>query len=325
MDFGLQIGFEDPNEVRDAAQAAEALGFAAVYFPDHLVAEGPERATTGRPAHEPMMQAAAAAAATKTVRIGHLVLCNLFRHPTITARSLGTLDVMTGGRAIAGLGTGWTETEFRMSGIPFPDITTRLRMLDEALTCIDGVWTKAPFTFAGEFYQLKDADFLPKPVQKPRPPFLLGGGGKGLLRIAARHADHVNIISDAGKAGYIKMSEVGKLRDASFVAKVKFVRDEAAKAGRDPKSITISQTIFNVVLADSPAAARETAGQIGMMFGGVPAEAIQQSPLMLIGTPDECVAELRRRADEWGVGETIFSYTGAGMLRRLADEVLRRI
>src|SRR5207302_1964122 len=84
---------------------------------------------------------------------GHLVLCNLFRHPAVTARSLATLDELSGGRLVAGLGSGWTETEFRMTGIAFPDVTTRLRMLDEALTCIRGLWGGEPFSFAGEFYR----------------------------------------------------------------------------------------------------------------------------------------------------------------------------
>ena len=84
--------------------------------------------------------------------IGHLVLCNLFRHPAITAQSLMTLDHLSSGRLLAGFGTGWTETEFRMTGIPFPRIAERLRMLDEALTCIKSLWTKEETTFAGEFY-----------------------------------------------------------------------------------------------------------------------------------------------------------------------------
>src|SRR5262249_9572586 len=139
--------------------------------------------------YDPMVMVAVIAEATKRIRVGHLVLCNLFRHPVITAQSLNALDRLTNGRTFAGLGTGWTEREFKMTGIPFPDIGTRLRMLDEALTVIRSLWTKEETTFAGEFYQLKDAILWPKPVQRPHPPILLGGGGKGLLRIAAKHAD----------------------------------------------------------------------------------------------------------------------------------------
>src|SRR5207249_11972753 len=156
--------------------------------------------------HDPMVQAAVVAGATRRLCIGHLVLCNLFRHPAVTARSLATLDELSGGRLVVGLGTGWTETEFRMTGLTFPDIGTRLRMLDEALVCIRGLWTAAPFSFAGEFYRFEDADLHPRPVQRPHPPFLLGGSGRGLLRIAARHADSVNIIAGTGRSGYIAMA-----------------------------------------------------------------------------------------------------------------------
>ena len=86
-----------------------------------------------------------------------------------------------------------------MTGIPFPPITERLRMLDEALTFIKSLWTKEQTTFDGEFYHFKDAILWPKPIQKPCPPIIVGGGGKGLLRVAAKHADILNIIPDAGK------------------------------------------------------------------------------------------------------------------------------
>src|SRR4030095_12009303 len=101
MDFGLQLGWIEFDRLRDLAQTAEGLGFTAISFPDHLVAEGPERQAMGVPAYDPMMQAAVVAQATSKVRIGHLVLCNLFRHPAVTARSLATLDHMSRGRLFA--------------------------------------------------------------------------------------------------------------------------------------------------------------------------------------------------------------------------------
>jgi probable F420-dependent oxidoreductase len=324
MRFGVQIGWQDAQQLRDVAQAAEGLGFDAVYFPDHLVHEGPERQRSEEAAYDPIVQAAIVAGCTRRIRIGHLVLCNLFRHPAVTARSLATLDEVSGGRLIAGLGSGWTETEYRMTGIPFPDITARLRMLDEALTCIRGLWTAAPFTFAGEFYDFREAVLLPRPVQHPHPPFLLGGSGRGLLRIAARQADRVNIVAATGREGYIKMAEVGKLTDASFRAKVRFLREEAARAGRDATALEVSQTLFTVMLTDGAAATRQNAEMFGGMLG-LPPEEVVRSPLTLIGTPDECVAELQRRRREWGVAETIVSGRDEGLIRRLAKEVIPRV
>src|SRR5437773_12144719 len=100
MKFGLQVGFPDWKQLRDVAQAAEGLGFRSIYFPDHLVHEGPERQRDDNPAYDPMVQAAVVAEATRRVRLGHLVLCNLFRHPAVTARSLATLDELSGGRLV---------------------------------------------------------------------------------------------------------------------------------------------------------------------------------------------------------------------------------
>ncbi len=324
MKFGLQIGFADWVALRDIAQAAERLGFHSIFFPDHLVHEGPERQRDDHPAYDPMIQAAVVAEATRRVRIGHLVLCNLFRHPAVTARSLATLDEVSGGRAVAGLGSGWTESEFRMTGIPFPDVTARLRMLDEALTCIRGLWRDEPFTFAGEFYRFQEASLFPKPVQRPHPPLLLGGSGRGLLRVAARHADELNIISATGKAGYIALGEVSKLTDETFRQKARFAREEAARHGRDGKAIALSQTIFTLMLTDGPQATRAIAENFGKMLGRGPDDVLR-SPLTLIGTPDECVAELQRRGREWDVSETIFAYRSDDVLRRLGEEVLPRV
>ena len=325
MRFALQMMNLEFSELRDVAQLAEGLGFHVLYLPDHIVYEGPERQSDPHHlAYDVMVQAAVIAEATRRVRVGHLVLCNLFRHPVITAQSLVTLDHVSEGRALAGLGTGWTETEFRMTGIPYPDIGTRLRMLDEALTVMRSLWTRETTTFEGEFYRLREAILWPKPRQTPHPPIVLGGGGRGLLRVAARHADVVNIISEVGRDGYIKMANVAKLDPASFQGKVRFLREEAARHGRDPKAIEMSDVCFTTMLTDSPAATQAMAENMGGMLGASP-EAVLRAPLNLIGTPDECIAELRRRVREWEVEEFVFPFAGEEMLKRLAQEVLAHV
>jgi probable F420-dependent oxidoreductase len=325
MDFGLQLAGLEWSHLRDVAQAAEGLGFQTLLVPDHLVAEGPERQINREHLmYDSMVVLAVLAEATKRVRIGHLVACNLFRHPAIAAQSLMTLDRLSEGRLIAGLGTGWTESEFRMSGIPFPEIGPRLRMLDEALSCIRSLWTKQETTFSGEFYQLRDAILWPKPVQQPHPPVLLGGGGRGLLRVAAKHADIVNIISDAGKAGYVSLANVVKLTNDSFRAKIRFLREEAQKHGREGGAIKISNVIFSTVLTDSPAATQAMAESMAPMFN-VTAEAMLRSPMALIGTPEQCVAELQRRRRDWDMSQVIFSFAGEDMMRRLAEQVLPHV
>ena len=325
MEFGLQLNGLELPRLHDVAQAAEGLGFSFLTLPDHYVYEGPERASDPSVLNfDPMLAAAVMVQATKTARIGHLVLCNLFRHPLETARAISTLDHLSGGRMVLGIGSGWTATEFEMTGIPFPPITPRLAQLDESLQCIRSLWKEERTNFAGKYYQLKDAIQCPKPVQQPAPPILLGGGGKGLLRIAAKHADIVNVIVETGKAGYIALDNVAKLTDEAFRERVAFLHDSARAAGRDPGSIRISNVAFNLALTDTPEQSQERAQMLGSLFQNTP-EGIMRSPSSLIGTPDELIAEIQRRQREWGVSQVIFSFQGEKVMRRLGETVVRTL
>ena len=325
MEFGVQFGGLEPAQYRAHAQTAEALGYDLIVFPDHLVNEGPDKQLDVKSrAFDHIAMAAVVMEATKKIRVGHLVLCNLFRHPSITAQSLMTLDQLSNGRLLAGLGSGWTETEFKMSGIPFPPITERLRMLDEAMACILSLWKNEHTTFDGEFYHFKDAILWPKPIQQPHPPIIVGGGGKGLLRIAAKYADYINIIPDAGKRGHISMEVVSRTTDKSFREKVKFVRDEAVRFGRKPDAVRISNFVFAAILSESREATRKTAEIMAPMFRQT-ADELLASPMILIGTPEECIAELKRRAKDWGTSQVIFTGEvgqNEKLMRDLREKVL---
>ena len=228
---------------------------------------------------------------------------------------------MSGGRAVLGIGSGWTKAEFEMMGMPFPEVKPRLRMLDESVRIVKSLWTRDRTSFEGEFYRLTDAFLAPKPLQSPHPPIMLGGNGKGILRIAAREADHLNVISDAGRAGTILMSEVAKLTEDVFRAKLDFVRREAKAVGRDPDAIVFSSTIFMPMIADTEAEAQGFAASIGGMFG-LDAAQVMRMPLALIGTPAQCVAELKRRERTWGTRHYIMSGFGGPVLaERFAREV----
>jgi probable F420-dependent oxidoreductase len=328
MEFGLQLFGMEPSRVRDLAQAAEGLGFDLVAFPDHFIVElSSGQYDPNAALYDSISVAAVVAESTKKIRVGHLVLCNQFRHPVVTAQSLCTIDHISRGRVIAGLGAGWTETEFRMTGLPFPPIGERLAMLDESLTCIRSLWTNERTTFEGRHYRFRDAVLSPQPVQKPHPPILLGGSGKGLMRIAAKHADYVNIIPDAGKAGRFDPESVKRMTDEAFRARVSFLRAEAQRLGRDPQSIRISNLMLIFMLVDTPAAARQTTEAVAAGLGLTPDE-MSASPVALIGTPEQCATELRRRAREWGVTQFVFS-SMMGMdekvIRRIREEVIARI
>ncbi len=323
MDIAVQLAGQPAPQLIKLAQSAEEQGFSSVYVPDHFANEPPGSGQLD----ETIMQEAIAmlggiAASTRRVRVGGHVLCNLFRHPALTAQAIGTIDQISGGRAVLGIGAGWTKNEFAMTGISFPDIKPRLRMLDEATRIIKSLWTEKRTTFDGEFFQLKDAFITSQPVTQPHPPVVMGGSGKGLLRIAAREADVVNIIIDIGKAGTALPSEMAKLTEDGFRTKVDFVRDEAAKHGR---ALTISTTVFVPFLADTEEAGQQMADGLAAGFG-LTGDQARRMPLALIGTADECVEELKRREREWGVEHLILSGGAGGeIIERFGKEIIPRI
>lgn len=324
MDFGLQLAGLPTRDLLEAARRAEEEGFAAVYVPDHFANEPPGsgRLDDQVPMWEALSILGALAASTSRVRLGGHVLCNLFRHPALTAQAIATLDNVSEGRAVLGIGAGWTKNEFEMTGVAFPEVGTRLRMLDESVRIIKSLWTENRTSFDGEFYRLREA-FLPaKPVQRPHPPVLFGGSGKGLLRIAAREADVVNVIVDTGRAGTVLPSEIAKLTEDGFRAKLDFVRKEARAHGREP---ALSTTIF--VLAITSSAAEADQIRAGMAAGfGLDPKVVRGMPIALVGTADDCADELRRREREWGVSHLIVSAaSGLPTIERFAGEVLPKL
>lgn len=324
MRIGIQLAALPARDLLALARRVDELGFSDVFVPDHWAYEkqGGGGLDRERDSWEAMAILGAIAASTCRVRLGSLVLCNLFRHPASTAQATTTIDHVSAGRAILGIGSGWTRAEFEMMGAEFPDVKPRLRRLEESIRVIRSLWTQDRTDFEGEFYRLQDAFVSPKPLQKPNPPILLGGSGKGLLRIAARHADIVNVISDTGRAGTVLPAEVAKVTEEAFVEKLAFVRDEARAAGRDPSQIVLGSTAFICNFTDSPEAALATASAIGSFFG-LAGEQVLRMPLALIGTPGQCAEELRRREREWGVTHyTIGGFGGADYVERFAREVL---
>jgi alkanesulfonate monooxygenase SsuD/methylene tetrahydromethanopterin reductase-like flavin-dependent oxidoreductase (luciferase family) len=164
---------------------AEEAGFDSLWLFDHFLAlygdpEGPTLETS--------TLLAALATLTSRARIGVLVYGNTHRNPAILAKEMVTVDHISGGRAMFGIGTGWNEPEHRMYSIPFPSAGDRVSMLDEALTAIESFFTNPRTTFRGEFYQFEEAPFSPKPVQE-RMPILIGGKRPRMLQVVARHAD----------------------------------------------------------------------------------------------------------------------------------------
>ena len=172
------------------ADACEEHGIETLFRSDHYISQGDEDANV---AHDAWTTIAALAARTTTLRFGTLVSPVTFRAPALLANAAATADHVSGGRIELGIGAGWMEREHRAFGFPFPDTRVRMEMFAEQLEIVHRLWTEERVDFRGRHYTLEDAPGLPKPVQKPHPPILVGGSGKrGTIEPALRFATEYN-------------------------------------------------------------------------------------------------------------------------------------
>ena len=175
------------DDIVSKAQAAEASGFRGMAFMDHMV---PPLAAT-HPMHEGFITATLVAARTEQLRVGHLVLCDSFRHPAVLAREALALDHASGGRFDLGIGSGSVVAEFEPYGIPTLSGPARVRRLGETLQVLQGLWSGQTIDFEGEFHQLRGATMAPAPVNQI--PIVIGGSGPATMALVAQHADWWNL------------------------------------------------------------------------------------------------------------------------------------
>src|SRR5207253_584260 len=199
--FGIQTGQQSLAwaELLALWQKADAWGYDSLWNFDHFY---PIFVDPEGPCLESWTTLAALAQATRRARIGTMVSGNTYRHPCVTAKMAATLDHVSGGRFNLGLGAGWFEREHRDFGIDFKTVPRRLEALEEALQIIRGMLTEPRTTLHGRHYTVTDAIGLPKPVQQPHPPIMIGGTGqKVLLRIVAQYADMWNASAGGSRGG----------------------------------------------------------------------------------------------------------------------------
>ena len=209
MRFGLQVetygGPGDENafdRILAVARLAEAEGFESVWYEDHLSLSHEEDPTAPWPQLECLTTLSALAACTQTVGIGSLVACAPYRNPALLAKAWTTLDVVSHGRAIAGIGAGWNEPEFRAYGYEFGTVEERMQTLEDTARILDEMMRRSPASYAGRRLSIRQARNDPPPVQKPRPPILIGGNGERRnLRLVARHADMCNVYGSPEEVG----------------------------------------------------------------------------------------------------------------------------
>ncbi len=282
--FGLfypQVG-QSFDVYRERTLLAEKLGYDSVFCVDHMWQRGmPEVDHL-----EAWTLLSALAPLTQRIRLGALVLCNSYRNPALLAKMAASLDHVSAGRVVLGIGAGWMEEEYRGYGFPFPSTLERIEQLDEALEVITRLFAEKCADFQGKYYQLDRAYNRPAPLQKPRPPILIGGGGeKYMLKVVARHADIWNCPNNHA---------------LEFDARLAALKRHCDDLGRDHGEIEVSEQCFIVVGADQGEFEKQWK-TANMLFGS----AFDLERTAFRGTPEQVVEQLQKRVAQ---GVTFFTF-----------------
>ncbi|MEJ7584948.1 MAG: TIGR03621 family F420-dependent LLM class oxidoreductase [Acidimicrobiales bacterium] len=275
----LQTATDGPDWASQARRAEE-LGYSTLFLPDHF---GDQLA--------PIPALMAAATATTELRVGALVFDNDYKHPVVLAKECATIDLLSGGRFELGLGAGWMSTDYEQAGMPMDEPKVRVDRMQEGIAVLKRAFADGAQDFVGSHYRITGYDALPKPAQRPHPPFLIGGGGKRVLSIAGREADIVGINpsipngaidSDAARSG------LGELTDQ----KLAWVKSAAGERYADLEINLL--TYANVITDDRPG----TLEQLAPLFG-LSADELADYPYAWVGSIEEICEDLERGRERW--------------------------
>jgi F420-dependent oxidoreductase-like protein len=276
------------SEVRAVVRHCDATGWDGAYFADHFMPDDPGGAPVDGPVLECWSVLSALAAETTHVRLGPLVSGNLYRHPAVVANAAATIDHISGGRFIVGLGAGWQANEHAAYGIDLLDVGPRLDHLEESCAVISSLLSQTRTTFAGAWYRMTDAPCDPKPVQAHLPLLIGGRGERRTMRIAARYADEWNAWGTA----------------EDYRRRAGVLAGHCAAVGRDPATIARSTQALVFLSTDEAWLARQR-------------QAMTDRPCLL-GTPAEMVEQVAAY-DAVGIDELIVPDWNMGSGPRLTD------
>jgi len=297
-------------ELIAAARRAETLGYHALVVPDHLIPQlGPIAAMTW------------IAAATERLRVSAFVLNNDLRHPAVVAQELASIDVLSSGRLDVAIGAGWNQPEYEAIGLDFDPTPVRQARLIEAIAVLKGAFADTPpdgFSFQGEHYRIRGLDGQPKPVQRPAPPFLIGGGGRRTLELAAREA---SIVGLAPRILPNHRSDPRSVTVAGTAEKIEWVRAAAPERFAD-LVFNVYPTLTGISVTDHALAeARDTVAEIGTRTGvALTPEELLASPHIFIGTIDALEAKLVGLREQLGISSFMVGEMGPldALVERLA-------
>jgi probable F420-dependent oxidoreductase len=287
----------DGPELATRARRAEQLGYHALVLPDHLIGQ-----------LSPAVTMATVAAATSTLRISAFVLNNDLRHPAVLAQDLASIDVLSGGRLDIAIGAGWNKPEYDAIGLPFDPTPVRQARLAESITVLKGLFAGAPFSFVGEHYTITDYTAEPATVQRPHPPFFIGGGGRRTLSLAGREADIVGLAPRIQRNGTL---DAASLTLAATREKIDWVR---AAAGERFESLefNIYPSAWPVTVTDDLRG--ETRRVIDSLRSRTGVELTEDevidSPHLFIGSIDRLVEKFEQLRAELGISSILLGQPG---------------
>ena len=278
------LGFQaTPEAIVKTACKAEELGFDALFVNDHVIVDDSPRNEPWRNVYDPLMVLSYVAACTSTIKLGTSVLIMPYRNPIVTAKMVATLDQMSGGRAIAGVGSGWNMEEYDALGVPYRQRGGRT---NEYLHLWKACWEEGPTSFNGRYFQFDNMHVYPKPLQQPHPPIWVGGSGAGSLRRAARFAE-------------VWQPTPTPLPD--LISNQGYLSQVSANIGTEAPRTRMSfrVNLSNITGSSSDSAHRPT-GQ---------------------GTPEQVASDISRYCQEAGLDEFQINFSGCGNLQQLLDSM----
>ena len=285
------------------ARACERGGFEGLVTSDHYFSQD------GRGSSDAWTMMAALAARTERIRLGTMVSPVTFRHPAHLAKTVATVDHVSNGRVDLGIGAGWWEEEHRNYGFAFPPTPERFDMLEEQIEIVDGLFRQEAFSFTGRHYTLEECRFEPKPVQRPRPPVVVGGaGGPRLAALIARWADEFNTVGVSPEEARVRFGRVREALDA---------------AGRDQASLATSVMTWCIVGADERELRTRTE-RAKALDPDMDDEWLASS--CIVGTPEQAAERIAAYATA-GAERVVLNHSlfdDVGMVDLLAAEVISR-
>jgi probable F420-dependent oxidoreductase len=275
-------------ELAATARRAEEMGYHGVVLPDHLIDQ-----------LSPVVALATVAAVTSRLRMSAFVFNNDLRHPAILAQDLASIDVLSGGRVDAAIGAGWNKPEYDAIGLPFDPTPVRQARLVESITVLKGIFSGEPFSFAGEHYTIIDYSGQPVPVQRPHPPFFIGGGGRRTLTLAGREAQIVGLAPRIAKNARV---DAYSLTLAAAREKIEWV-SEAAGDRFGSIELNIYPSGWRPIITDDlHGEAQKVIDQLRSRTGvGLSEQDVIDSPHLFIGSVDRLVEKFQQLREELGI------------------------